>query len=486
MTSMTHTLRRLSVFLAALALPAPALAQAKSTPNNTMLVEIDQSDSHMTRELKLGLNKAALIRLPVDAADILVAKPEVVDAVIRTPRTAFILGQAVGQSNAFFFDASGRQILNLDIQVERDVGPLRDLYAKLMPEARIEAEALNNHIVLRGLVPNAVAANQAKEIAARFIDNPEGVVNLLTIEAGEQVMLQVRVAEMRRTVAKQLGLDLRTVFDVGEVNFDLATANPFSVLGQFLGENDGFSYVDNVDNGQGAEAVIKALERHGLLRTLAEPTLTAVSGESAEFLAGGEFPVPVARDQDGNVIIEFKPFGVGLGFTPVVLGEGNISLKISTEVSELSNENAFVSDGGSILIDGTEYLISGITIPSISVRRAQTTVELPSGGSLVMAGLLKQQTQQNIDGIPALKDLPVLGALFRSRDFAENETELVVIVTPYIVTPTSASKLRAPTDGFVNATDLETILLGRLNGMYKAPAGPVTKVPGQPVGFILD
>jgi pilus assembly protein CpaC len=208
-------------------------------------------------------------------------------------------------------------------------------------------------------------------------------------------------------------------------------------------------------------------------------------------LAGGEFPVPVSRDRDGNVQIEFKPFGVGLGFTPVVLSEGRISLKISTEVSEITSENSFVSQGGTITdSNGITSTIPGITIPGLRVRRAETTVELPSGGSMVMAGLLQQTMKQNIDGIPGLKNLPVLGVLFQSRDFQMGETELVVIVTPYLVEPTSLDALASPTDGFAPPTDAESILLSRLNATY-GPKGPRGQAQAKgtlkgPIGFIVQ
>ncbi len=241
-------------------------------------------------------------------------------------------------------------------------------------------------------------------------------------------------------------------------------------------------------NGDSVTAMIQALERSGVFKTLAEPTLTAISGEAANFLAGGEFPVPVSRDRDGNVTIQFKPFGVGLGFTPVVLDEGRISLRISTEVSELTTDGAFTSQGGRYTdSDGNIVIVSGITIPGLRVRRAETTVELPSGGSLVMAGLLQESTKQNIDGLPGVKDLPVLGPLFRSRDFQNNETELVIIVTPYLVKPVAEKELALPTDGFAPASDAETILLGHLNLVYGD--GTKTQPEGRlqgPVGFIME
>jgi len=218
---------------------------------------------------------------------------------------------------------------------------------------------------------------------------------------------------------------------------------------------------------------LKALEEDGLVRTLAEPTLTAISGEGAKFLAGGEFPVPTAKDSDGNITVTYKPFGVGLAFTPVVLSEGRISLKISTEVSELTSEG--------------QYTSNGFTIPALKVRRAETTLELPSGGSLVMAGLLSNKTKQNIDGVPGAKDLPVLGALFRSRDYQKNETELVVVVTPYVVDPTNRKNIALPTDGFANASDMDTVLMGKLNATYGANGNaPTDKKLKGPVGFVVD
>ena len=280
--------------------------------------------------------------------------------------------------------------------------------------------------------------------------------------------------------------DFGAAFDIGKnLPITLASSNPFSLLGQALSSSQAFTF-GALNQGNSVEAIIKAFERSGLIRTLAEPNLTAVSGESAKFLAGGEFPVPVARDRDGNVQIEFKPFGVGLGFTPVVLSEGRISLRISTEVSEITGENSFVSQGG-LGVDGDGDLIQipGITIPGLRVRRAETTVELPSGGSMVIAGLLQQTMRQNLDGIPGLKNLPILGTLFQSRDFQSGETELVVIVTPYLVEATSPKNLAGPTDGFVAASDAEAILLSRLNAVYGSKgATPQGSLKG-PVGFIV-
>ncbi len=342
--------------------------------------------------------------------------------------------------------------------------------------------------MLTGSVASASDADKARSIAVRFLGDDKRVFSMLTIAAGEQVLLRVRVAEMQRTIAKQLGVNMEQVFNLGEVALDLASANPFSIVGQSL-SNAVNSVTTKEQRQKGVENTIQALERHGLLRTLAEPNLTAVSGENAKFLAGGEFPVPKSRDRDGNVTIEYKPFGVGLAFTPVVLSEGRISLRISTEVSELQQQGSFVAPSSFIADPTTGQLveIKGLTIPALRVRRAQTTVELPSGGSLIMAGLLQQSSKQDIDALPGLKELPVLGALFQSRDFQNDETELVVMVTPYLVGAVKEKDLHLPTDGFVQPTDLETIFLGRLNAMYgKSDKASAARRLDGPIGFILE
>jgi pilus assembly protein CpaC len=450
-----------------------------ATANDARLVKIDQGGlGKGSRSIVLGLNKAAIVELPVAARDVLVSNPAIVDAVVRTNRRTYLIGVAVGQTNAFFFNEAGQQILNLEIQVTRDLTGLRETLRQYFPKARIDVQAVNDNVVLSGMIANASESSKAHELAARYIGGEmEQVLNMLGIEGKEQVMLKVTVAEMQRTVIKQLGVDLSSAANFGDFALRLATSNAFSLQGQSLG---GLSTAGTEISGNDGSigSAIRALERTGILRTLAEPNLTAISGESAKFLAGGEFPVPTSRDQNGNIQLEFKPFGVGLSFTPVVLSEGRISLRISTEVSELSAEGAF-------LLQGTNS--DGITVPALKVRRAETTLELPSGGSIVMAGLLSDSTRQNIDGVPGAMDVPVLGQLFRSRDYQKNETELVVIVTPYLVDPTSRDKLALPTDGFAPASDLDTILMGRLNATYGASgAAPSGKALQGPVGFVVD
>jgi pilus assembly protein CpaC len=452
--------------------PAPTVLRVRATggPNS--------------QRLNLPLHKAAIVELPADARDVLVSNPKIVDAVVRSPRRIFLVGLTVGQSNAFFFSGDGKQLLNLEIRVERDMRVLQDMITRALPGSEVKVEQVNDNVILTGRVRSLSDADAAAQIASRYVADPgktprpDAVVSRLAMRGGDQVMVKVKVAEMQRQLSKQFGVDLNAAFDIGKnLPINLASQNPFSLLGKALSTSQAFQF-GSVAQGNSVQGVVRALERTGMIRTLAEPNLTAVSGESAKFLAGGEFPVPVSRDSEGNVQIEFKPFGVGLGFTPVVLSEGRISLRISTEVSEITSENAFVTGGTST--------VPGITIPGLRVRRAETTVELPSGGSIVMAGLLQQQTKQNIDGVPGLKNIPVLGSLFQSRDYQNGETELVVIVTPYLVDPVNPQKLVTPIDNYAPATDEETVLLSRMNAVYGSKGGHGVKgdVKG-PVGFIV-
>jgi len=438
-----------------------------------------------SKRMYINLNKATIIDLPIDASDVLVANPEVVDAVIKTSKQTYLLGKNVGQTNVFFFNGAGEQLLNLEVCVERDLKPLMSAYRKYMPDARISVQAMKDNIILSGSVPSAVQADKARDMAERFVGEEERVVNMLSIDSGEQVMLKVKIVEMQRAVAKQFGIDVSVLNNDGEDLFNLVTENTFSVGNGVL--NGTQLFYQNTDGGDRTQGLLRALERSGIIKTLAEPNLTAITGESAAFLAGGEFPVPVGRDRNGNITIEFKPFGVGLNFTPVVLGEGRISMKISTEVSELSSENSITASGGTIIDDqGNIITIDGLTIPALTVRRAETTVELPSGGSMVMAGLLKEETKRTMEGLPGIKDVPVLGALARSNDFRNNQSELVVIVTPYLVGPVNKDQLKTPLEGYAEPSDTDSILMGRLNAVYGRKDQPLGNKQLQgPVGFIV-
>lgn len=521
---------------------SPMSAFAQSAP---MSAPHSASTQVPVQRLLIAQGKSAIVDLPVEARDVVVANPDIADAVMRTARRGFLLGVKNGETNVYFLDAQGRQILALEVRVARDTSELDSLIQRLAPEARVQAEGVGESIILSGEVPNAAVADRVLRIAQNYAGSPEKVVNLMSVKAGDQVQLRVRIVEMQRSVIKQLGVNLSASNILNQLlpedwGLKFATANGFSVNGSFLGGtsvdatwaqnfirpvsqsfgaagilNAGTAalrnpatfagaggYSDLIDpttgqrvikygpgelvTGQRGDSNVQALERVGLARTLAEPTLTATSGESAKFLAGGEFPVPTA--QEGNrVSVSFKPFGVGLGFTPVVLSPDRISLKISTEVSEISTAASF-RQADTVIRDSAGNItetIRGLSIPGVSTRRAETTLELPSGRSMVMAGLIQQSTRQSIEGLPGLKDLPILGNLFRSRDFQSNDTELVIIITPYIVNSTSMDQLQTPADGYAAATDAEALVMGRMNrivrptssrlpqGRYRAPVGHV-------------
>jgi pilus assembly protein CpaC len=462
-------------------------APEKPPADESRVISISTHAGAFAQRVTLGVNKGAIVQLDGDARDVLVSSPDIVDAVVRTPRRIFLLGLKTGQTNAFFFDGGGHQLGSLEIRVEKDTTDLSNMMRSALPGSSIKVAAVNDHVVLTGSVANAEESARAQDMAGRFAGDPTKVVNMLKVPGSEQVMIRVRIAEMQRNIAKQFGIDLAAAAVAGGVPIAAASAPQFALVGQALNDLmagqagqvcDPFKNTGKCTGGpNNLQGTLKALEQIGLIHTLAEPNLTAVSGETAKFLAGGEFPVPVSRDRDGNVTIEFKQFGVGLSFTPVVLSAGRISLQVSTEVSELTNT-------GSFTLQGTSG--GGQTIPALSVRRTQTTVELPSGGSFAIAGLMQHTSKQVMQALPGVKDLPILGALFRSRDFENDESELVVIISAYLVTPTVASNLASPTDGFVNPSDPEAILLGRENAVYAKPSTPAKPNPSGSVGFIVQ
>lgn len=428
------------------------------------------------RFVRIGMNKSIVVRLPAEAHDVLIGNPEIVDAVVRTRRTAYLFARKIGQSNAFFFDDTGRQILALDIEVAYDTKGIRKMLQRAIPGNQLTVDTVGDNVVLGGVAANAAEAKTAFDLAARFAGSDKKVMTMIKVTGKEQVMLRVRIAELQRDVLKQFGIDTDVAFRVGqEFAARFFNTNPFTLGQGPLVPGNGNSGIFDDGNGNRVGVLIRAMERDGLLRTLAEPTLTAISGESAKFLAGGEFPVPIAGDAN-EITIEFKPFGVGLGFTPVVLSEGRISLRISTEVSEITNENQINVAAGQ----------NTFAIPGLKVRRAETTVELPSGGSMVVAGLIKEDVKQQLNGLPGVKDLPVLGTLFRSRDFQANQTELVAFVTPFIVDPVNDKQLATPLDRLNTPTDRQTILFGRLNKMYGVAGDRPKGTYHGNVGFIVE
>ena len=435
---------------------APVLASDLEAPS----VAGAEEDGHF---LRLGVGKSAVIKLPAEVKDVVVGDPAVVDVVIRNKNTAYLFGRTPQQTNVFFFDAAGQQILQLDLEVTTDTKAIQKLIDRTLPGSKIKVDTVGTSVVLKGTAANAVDAKVAQDLATQFVGNAQNVVNAMGIAGGDQVMLKVRVVEMRRDIIKQLGINLDNLaYAAGKFAFNLSTANPGSV-NPFFGASAGYNG-DNFD----ISASIQALETDGVLRTLAEPTLTAISGQVANFFAGGQFPyvTGITCDDNGrNCVrtINYKDFGVKLGFTPTVMTEGRISLKINTLVSEIADSQG-----------------------ALNVRSADTTIELPSGGSMMLAGLIKEVTDQQINGTPGLKDLPVLGALFRSRAFAKNQTELVVIVTPYMVNPVNEKQLATPADRFNPATDRQAILFGRLNQIYGTAGHKAGGVYHGNVGYIIE
>ncbi len=446
------------------------------------------TEATMVRRIQMGTGKSTIIDLPQDAAEIFVGNPQVANAVVRSARKLYIIGIANGQTSVFALDKEGHQIAELEISIGRDVGELQQILKAALPNSAIATRTVNETIILTGDVDSPEAAQRAADIARGFAnrmgaavgasDGESLVVNSLVIRGRDQVMLKVTVAEIRRDIAKQLGLTSSTFGPFTQFN-------PFAINGTIASLTNGgvtnTTALTLSNSSNTVSATLQAFERYGVSRILSEPSVTAISGESAKLTVGGQFPIPSApacsttgsqtQCSPGGVL--FQPYGVSLSFTPVVLSEGRILLHLGTEVTEIDNSVSAV--------------IQGVTVPGIRTRRNETTVELPSGGSLASAGLLQTTSNQVINGTPGLMDLPILGALFRSRDYQRNETELLIVVTPYLVKAVNVKAIPRPDDGFADSSDPQAWLLGRINHLYASPNNPeaVKNYKGR-VGFIQD
>jgi len=465
-------MRYLAALATTLLMAAPVHAQGlrgtTAPPPTAGVVRLDLNSPATRQSIAIPRGKSATIEFSGDVREAQVTNPLTADVRVHTPRRISILGLAPGQTDAAFFDAQGRRVLTVDIRVDQDIAALTETINRVVPGSNVRVEAINESVILTGVVESMSEADSVVQTARLFVAKPENVLNRLTVAAKDQVMLKVRIIEVQRNVVKQLGFNLNALlgqFRDDQFNFSVAPSFPINSGSLAIGDIN-YDYTNSgTGNLNEASAKIEAFERVGLLRTLAEPNLTAVSGESAKFLAGGEYPIPNSIDDAGRVSVSFKPYGVGLGFSPVVLSGGRISLKISTEVSELTNQGAFILQASSTT--------AGLTIPALTVRRAETSVEAQSGSSMMIAGLLREETRQNIDKIPGVSDIPVFGALSRSRDFLAGETELVVIVTPYLVKATAPGALQTPSDGLHASSDAQALLLGRLNAATKTPPAAV-------------
>ena len=436
------------------------------------------------RFLSLGVGKSIVIDLPRDIKDVLVADPKIANAVVRSAQRAYIIGAAVGQTNIVFFDAAGQQIAAYDIAVKRDLNGVRAALRQIVPNSDIQIDGIGDGVVLTGSAATQIEAQQAADLAGRLVGAPDKVVNSIVVRGRDQVMLKVTLAEVRRDIIKQLGIDLNANLNYGTAVVNFANANPFTAFGHSLTGN---TLTTSFGSPPSVQATLRAMESAGVIRTLAEPNVTAVSGESATFIAGGEFPIPAGYSCDPTTHvcttqITFKRFGISLNFTPVVLTEGRISLRVMSEVSELSNDNSLTLNQAV-----TASTVNSVTIPSIRTRRAETTLEIPSGGAMAMAGLIADQTKQAINGFPGLMQLPILGTLFRSRDYVNSQTELMILVTPYVVRSVAQKDLSRPDDGFAAPPDPQAELLGNINRIYGVPGrvDPARNYRGT-YGFITD
>lgn len=489
--------KSLRLGVAALALAAAALPSQARAPYGA-----EQGVENGARHVTMGVGKSVIIDLPQDAAEIFVGNPAVANAVVRTPRKIFLIGTGAGSTTLFALDKGGRPIASYEITIGRDVGELSQILRLALPTANIFVRTVGESLILTGEVASAEDAQRASDMAEGFVKQLNGpggagsagmVVNSLTIRGRDQVMLKVTISEMRRDIAKQLGITSSTwgsltqynPFGInGALSANTSGATAFSGPGavaasNFLSPNNtpltttsglGLSPSNNLN------ATLQAFERYGVTRTLAEPTVTAVSGENAKFTVGGQFPYSTGYVCTGGACTtgtSFKNYGITLNFEPVVLSEGRILLHLATEVADIDYAHAVV--------------VGGVPTPGIITRQNETTIELPSGGSIASAGLIQQRSQQVINGLPGLLNVPILGTLFRSRDYQRNETELIIIVTPIIVKPVAPNQIARPDDGFTDASDPQTWLLGRMNRLYATPSNPeAAKNFRGRVGFIQD
>jgi pilus assembly protein CpaC len=477
------------------------------------------SSDIIPRHISMGVGKSVVVNLPEEAAEIFVANPKVANALVRSPQKLYLIGESAGQTTVLALDHEGRKIAAFELSIGRDIGELQQILRAAMPSTAIVARTVNDTIILTGIVDSAEEAQKACDIAQGFVQRvyadstsgggpggsaqrpnaPSGstgcaggfVINTLTIRGRTQVMLKVTVAEVNRDVLKQLGV---TASSLTASWGTFTQFNPFALNGVIASTplvpsvsplataaQNGTATALTARNADNTlSATLQAFERYGVTRILAEPSVSAVSGESAKLTVGGEVPVPgppSCSQGQGNfctVTIVYKDYGVDLRFTPIVLAEGRIELHLATEVSEIDPT-----------LSATP--VAGYPVYAFLTRKNETTVEIPSGGSIASAGLLQTQSRQIVNGLPGLLDLPILGALFRSRDYQRQETELMIVVTPYIVKPTRPNEIAKPTDGFADASDPQTWLLGRINQLYASPGNhEATQDYKGPVGFIQD
>lgn len=471
------------------AAPAPPGVTAPVQPSANSLSGGAVFSTTSGRDLNIEINRGALIRLRAAADTVFVANPDIADIQVKSPRMIYVYGKKAGETVLYAVDGDDNVLLNSRVNVTHNLTAFRTALRTAAPDSGVDVSTSGDALVISGDVGSAVQAENVRRLAARFAPGDGSVVNQMRVTAPNQINLRVRVAEVSRETLKQFGINWDAAFSAGGFLFGLATGNPV-LAGDFVvgSLSKTFNVRGNQTNsvvggfnkgGFDVNGLIDALANENLITVLAEPNLTAISGETANFLAGGEFPIPVAQSNNngGSITIEFKKFGVSLAFTPTVLEGGRVNLKVRPEVSQLSTVG--------------QIQVNGLSIPALTTRRAETTVELASGQSFAIAGLLQNNSTQDANKVPFLGEVPILGALFKSDRYRRNETELVIVVTPYLVRPVSNNVVALPTDGFSAPTDGQRILYGSTNQQGMPEGARVTRGPDGnaligPAGFQLD
>ncbi len=390
---------------------------------------IDMLGAERSPNITVMLGKAEMINIGDDIADVLVANPSIVDVMAVKSNRLYVVGSNLGDTNIMALDSNGDIIKKINIHVQMDTERLSSVVNELYPSEDVKIKALTDQVVLTGKVSNPEIANSIVNLVGRYASDAQGttvntdniVVNMMSVRGEQQVMLRVKIVEVSRSALKDLGLELDSLggAGIGDLGATFATATSLGLTNPTQLGVASLNYSSG-DFGN-LNFLARALEQEGILNTLAEPNLTSISGEQAGFLAGGEFPIPTQLDDNGNLVYEFKPFGVSLNFIPTVLSEERISLQLTTEVSNATFDQ--------------NLQLQGISVPTFNVRRAETTVELPSGGTLMIAGLIQSESVSGLSQLPGVGDIPVVGDLIKSDTFSRNESEVVVMITPYLVKP---------------------------------------------------
>ncbi|WP_265569666.1 type II and III secretion system protein family protein [Sphingomicrobium nitratireducens] len=469
-------------WMAGLAAGLMAATAVLAAPASAQIVA--EAEGVHAGELAVPVNKSQVLRTDRRFQRALIGNPEIADVLPLTDQSLYVLGKSVGTTSLTLYDGRNNLIAVVDVAVGPDVTGLRRQLSDLMPGDTLGARMVNDSIVLEGIVSSAVAADRAVQLAEAYA--PGRVINMLSIGSSQQVLLEVRFSEVKRTALKDLGIGMFvTDEDVQGSIGSGASLTPGDDSDSNSGFGNGVLGLSSITDafgvftgdfpllGANISLALDALERKGAVTTLAEPTLVALSGETASFLAGGEFPIPVAQNSTGSgsaITVQFKPFGVSLAFTPTVLADGVINIVVAPEVSSIDTS--------------ASVTINGLVVPGLSTRRAQTVLELRDGESFALAGLLRTDFQDTVNQFPILGSLPIIGTLFRSTNFRREETELVIIVTPRLVRPVPAGSLKVPTDGALPPDEIDLFLLGKTDSGVPALSLPTKQPEGvwYPIG----